>query len=187
MTQGKRDMSAVNAAFEKLLEYERRALSAPTDGDATDAGMGDWAGLAFRLGDTRLVCGLDRIQESIQLPQVTRVPGTKPFVLGLANVRGDLLTVIDLGCFLNGNRTPASMRTRMLAATLRGRPVGLLVDEVFGQRNFIAQNADTPELPDGSPLLSYVKKRHRSGSDSWQELDLDALFSAPEFLDGAAA
>lgn len=180
-------MSAVNAAFEKLLEYDLRAKSAQSGGDAADSGQGDWAGLAFRLGDIRLVCGLDRIQESIQLPQVTRVPGTKPFVLGLANVRGDLLTVIDLGCFLNGNRTPPSMRARLLAATLRGRPVGLLVDEVFGQRNFIAQNADTPELPEDSPLRGYVSKRHRSGSDSWQELDLDALFSTPEFLDGAAA
>jgi len=180
-------MSAVNAAFEKLLEYERRALSAPSGGDSADAGQGDWAGLAFRLGDTRLVCGMDRIHESIQVPQVTRVPGTKPFVLGLANVRGDLLTVVDLGCFLTGQRTPASMRTRLLSATLRGRPIGLMVDEVFGQRNFIAQNADSPDLPMDSTLHEFVSKRHRSGSDSWQELDLDALFSAPEFLDGAAA
>ena len=179
-------MSAVNAAFDKLLEYERRALHAANVGES-ESDQGDWTGLAFRLGEMRLVCGLDRIHESLQVPQVTRVPGTKPFILGLANVRGDLLTVVDLGCFLNGNRTPASMRARLLAASLRGRPVGLLVDEVFGQRNFNGSDAHAPELDEYSPLKGLVSKQHRSGSDSWQELDLDALFSSPAFLDGAAA
>lgn len=179
-------MSVVNAAFEKLLEYDLRALTASNSSEP-ESGQGDWSGLAFRLGDTRLVCGLDRIQESLQVPQVTRVPGTKPFILGLANVRGDLLTVVDLGCYFFGNRTPASMRARLLSASLRGRPVGLLVDEVFGQRNFMTSNAGAPELPEHSPLKGLVSKQHRSGSDAWQELDLDALFSTPSFLDGAAA
>jgi twitching motility protein PilI len=180
-------MSPVNAAFEKLLEYELRALDVATAGEGASGQGDDWSALAFRLGDTRLVCGLDRIHESLQVPQVTRVPGTKSFILGLANVRGDLLTVIDLGCYFFGSRTPASMRARLLSTSMRGRPIGLLVDEVFGQRNFIPGNADQPELPGDSPLQGMVNRQHRSGSDAWQELDLDLLFSNPAFLVGAAA
>lgn len=179
-------MTAVNASFEKLLEYEQRALGA-SQGDAQDTGQGDWAGLAFRMGDTRMVCGIDRVQESLQVPQITRVPGTKPFILGLANVRGDLVTVVDLGCFVFGSRTPASVRSRLISASLRGRPVGLLVDEVYGQRNFVTGDASDPDLPADSPLGPLVPRQHRSGSDTWQELDIDVLFGTPEFLDGAAA
>ena len=181
-------MSAVNVSFEKLLEYAQRAAAGTDDRtELPSRGKGDWAGLAFRLGQNRLVCGFDRIIESLQIPQVTRVPGTKPFVLGLANVRGDLMTVVDLGCFLFGSRTAPTPRARMLAASLRGRPVGLVVDEVYGQRNFVTGDATNPELAEDSPLAGLVLKLHRSGSETWQEFDLDTLFGAAEFLDGAAA
>lgn len=179
-------MSAVNPSFAKLLEYDQRA-SGEAAASKPAAAQGDWAGLAFRLGGDRMVCSVERIAESLPLPQVTRVPGTKPFILGLANVRGDLVTVVDLGGFLTGRRSAVSMRSRLLAANLRGRPVGLLVDEVFGQKNFMAGEADEPSLAQESPLAGLVTRRHRSGNDEWHELDLDGLFTHPEFLDGAAA
>ena len=40
---------------------------------------------------------------------------------------------------------------------------------------------------DGARLGGLVRKQHRSGSETWQELDLAVLFSEPEFLDGSAA
>ena len=80
-------MTSVNASFAKLLEYEQRATGAEAASESSDA-KGDWAALAFRLGEERLVCSVERIVESLPLPPVTRVPGTKPFILGLANVRG---------------------------------------------------------------------------------------------------
>ena len=53
-------MDTVNASFAKLLEYEQRAQGAAED-DAGSTGQGDWAGLAFRIGDDQLVCGTDRV------------------------------------------------------------------------------------------------------------------------------
>ena len=111
----------------------------------------------------------------------------KPWILGLANVRGDLLTIVDLAWFLNGKRSKVSMRTRLLAASLRGRPVGLLVDEVFGQRHFVSDEGKSIQLPKSSPLTNFVRMQYRSGKDVWQELDLESLFTTNEFLNGAAA
>ncbi len=102
-------------------------------------------------------------------------------------MRGDLITVVDLGCFLSGSRSSPSMQSRLLSASLRGRPVGLLVDEVFGQRNFMAGDANPTEITEDSPLHGLARKQHRSGSERWLELDLDALFGDASFLDGAAA
>ena len=141
----------------------------------------------LRLRDTALVCATERVYESLPIPRVTRVPGTKNFILGLANVRGNLITVIDLGCYLVGEPSQTTGSSRLLAATLRGRPVGLLVDEVFGQRNFMSNDASAPELAKHSPFAGLIRKQHRSGTDTWQELDLSVLFSQPEFLDGSAA
>lgn len=180
-------MSTVNASFAKLLEYEQRAAGGDSHHLNADAGSGDWSGITFSINDTRLVCSVQNVQEFLPLPQITRVPGTKPFIIGLANVRGDLVTVVDLGCYFFGQRSSLTLRTRLLSASLRGRPIGLLVDEVFGQRNFVASDADQPELPADSPLEGLVRKQHRSGSDTWLELDLDVLFASAGFLDGAAA
>ncbi|WP_191621370.1 chemotaxis protein CheW [Marinihelvus fidelis] len=180
-------MSTVNASFAKLLEYELRARGAAHGDEDGGPAKGDWAGLAFRVGGAQMVCGMERVSESLPLPQVTRVPGTKPFILGLANVRGDLVTIVDLGCYLSGQRTRTSPATRVLSSTLRGRAVGLVVDEVFGQRNFLDNDADPADVPDSSPLHGLVRRAHRAGSESWQELDLDTLFRNPDFLDGAAA
>jgi chemotaxis signal transduction protein len=79
------------------------------------------------------------------------------------------------------------MRTRLLVASLSGRPVGLLVDEVFGQRQFVSDEGKKARLPAKSPLKDFVHKQYRSGNDVWHELDLDTLFSTTEFLNGAAA
>jgi chemotaxis signal transduction protein len=78
-------------------------------------------------------------------------------------------------------------RTRLLSASLRGQAVGLLVDEVFGQRNFVGAEAGPAELDDSETLRDFVNKEFRAGNEVWQELDLDLLFNTPEFLNGAAA
>lgn len=179
-------MDPANTVFAKLLAYEQRARGAEESESSTGA-QGDWAGLAFRIGDDMLVCGTDRVFESLPIPRVTRVPGTRSFILGLANVRGNLITVIDTGCYFTGRATPITGSSRLLSATLRGRPVGLLVDEVYGQRNFMSGDARSPEVPEESPLRGLVRKEHRAGSETWMELDLALLFSQPEFLDGSAA
>ena len=79
------------------------------------------------------------------------------------------------------------MRTRLLAASLRGRPVGLMVDEVFGQRQFVSNEGKKTRLKKSAPIRDYVQQQYRSGKDVWQELDLESLFSTAEFLNGAAA
>jgi twitching motility protein PilI len=180
-------MSAVSASFEKLQDYEQRSLAFEPGQAKGRFGGGEWAGVIFRIGEVRLTCSIEDVSEFLPIPAFTPVPGTKPWILGLANVRGDLLTIIDLAWFLNGERTTVTMRTRLLAATLRGRPVGLLVDEVFGQRQFVSTEGKNTRLPRKSPIREYVHKQYRSGKEIWQELDLETLFSAAEFLNGAAA
>jgi twitching motility protein PilI len=180
-------MTAVNTSFAKLLDYEQRSSAfEPGKAEGLLHG-GEWAGVIFRIGNERLTCSIEQVHEFLPIPTFTPVPGTKPWILGLANVHGDLLTVIDLSWFLSGKRSRVSMRTRLLAASLRGRPVGLLVDEVFGQRHFVTEEGKSARLPKNSPLKAFVHKQYRSGKEVWREFDLDTLFTTPEFLNGAAA
>jgi twitching motility protein PilI len=179
-------MSGSNASFDKLLDYEQRASHFEPGIGKGESRHGEFAGVIFHIGDDRLTCSIERVHEFLPLPGFTRVPGAKPWILGLANIRGDLVTIIDLAWFLTGERSDVTVRSRLLIATLRGRPVGLLVDEVFGQRNFLEAEATSRRLPKQSPLYPFVRRQFRSGQESWQELDLHALFNTAEFLNGAA-
>jgi twitching motility protein PilI len=175
-----------NNAFAKLLEYEKRSEAFAPGADNGSGPAREWSGVTFGLGDSRLACNIDRIHEILPLPQSTPVPGAKPWVLGLANVRGTLLTIVDLNWFLTGVRSPITPGSRLLAASLHKAPVGLLIDEIYGQRHFLDSDAVRAELPEDSPLKRVVRKQHVFGAEVWQELDLDQLFNMAEFLNGAA-
>lgn len=175
-----------NKAFAKLLEYEKRSESFAPGANSASGPTREWSGVTFGLGNSRLACNINRIHEILPLPQSTPVPGAKPWVLGLANVRGSLLTLVDLNWFLNGVRSPVTQSTRLLASSLHKAPIGLLIDEVFGQRHFLDSDAVRAKLPDDSPLKRVVRKQHVFGAEVWQELDLDQLFNMAEFLNGAA-
>ncbi|MDT8319023.1 MAG: chemotaxis protein CheW [Xanthomonadales bacterium] len=175
-----------NTAFAKLLEYEKRSQKY-TPGERSGGGPSrEWSGVTFALGESRLACNIDRVTEILPVPQSTPVPGAKPWILGLANIRGALLTVVDLAWFLTGDRSPVTARSRLLSTTLNKAPIGLLIDEVLGQRHFLDSDAAAVELPEESPLSDIVSKQHSVGAETWAEVDLDRLFNSAEFLNGSA-
>ena len=175
-----------NGAFAKLLEYEKRSTRFAAGSNSGSGPSEEWSGVTFSLGDARLTCNIERIAEILPCPQSTPVPGAKAWIVGLANVRGELLTVIDLSRFLTGARSPIKASSRLLATSLNKAPIGLLIDEVFGQRHFLDNDAVDADLPEDSPLGSVISKQHKLGSETWHELDLDRLFNSAEFLNGAA-
>ena len=162
-----------DSVFAKLLEYERRGAQFQPGAQNGSEHSEEWSGITFGLGETRLACNIDRVAEILPCPQSTPVPGAQSWIVGLANVRGELLTVIDLKRFLTGNRAQIRSNSRLLATSLNKAPIGLLIDEVFGQRHFLDGDAVATELPDDSPLRSVVTKQHQHGSEPRHEPDLD--------------
>jgi twitching motility protein PilI len=179
-------LNGKNGAFAQLLEYEKRSANfSPGAGNSGEPSK-EWSGVTFGVGDSRMACNINRITEILPYPQSTPVPGAKPWISGLANVRGELLTVVDLARFLTGVRTPVTARSRLLATSLNKAPIGLLIDEVFGQRHFLESDSIPAVLPPDSALNGIVSKQYNLGNESWQELNLDQLFNSTEFLNGAA-
>ena len=124
------------SSFEKLQDYERRSLIPADDSSAEQERASNCACVVFRLSDFKLAVTIESVSEILDLPVFSPVPGSKPWVLGLSNVRGNLVTVCDLYWYLTNVRTPLTTRSRLIVADLQGKPMGLLVDEVYGQRHF---------------------------------------------------
>jgi twitching motility protein PilI len=169
--------------FELLVELERRARAAIAARDGRQVAVEEWVGIAFRLGAERFVAGRGDVREILPVPsQVTRVPGAKPWLRGIANVRGQLLTLVDLKVFLGAGAAPLDRRGRILVVASREVPTGLMVDEVLGFRRFQASEYQ-PQAPATIVRCDhYLEGAYRRGSEVWPRFNLMALLSDEHFL-----
>ncbi|MCC6319250.1 MAG: chemotaxis protein CheW [Gemmatimonadaceae bacterium] len=71
----------------------------------------------------------ETVREITAMPVTTRLPGTSADVRGLANVRGHLVTVLDLAHRVTGNPSEAPDPDVVILAA-EGKTLGVLVDEV---------------------------------------------------------
>ncbi len=86
--------------------------------------------LLFRVGEGVYGCEISAVREIIPFRRATRLPGAPRYVQGLINVRGTIVTVIDLGTRLDAARPPVTDGSIILAM-LGARLVGVAVDEVM--------------------------------------------------------
>ncbi len=173
--------------FHLLGEYERRSLGHDVGEASRQQQISNWDGVVFRLGDYHLTCRIDQVEEIIAFPPFYPVPGTKDWLLGLANVRGNLAPVSDLGWYLFGSRTPVTARTRLILTKLQGRLAGLVVDEVFGQRHFHTDDLESDEGWNETVLKGLVGQNFPGGEYDWGVLKIDELQKRLDFMDGARA
>lgn len=172
--------------FDLLADYERRSLAhvagLPEQLDAP----GLWRGLGYRVGWHRLASDFDEVVEILPLPQVTPVPGAQPWLLGVSNIRGNLLPVVDLKLFLEGERTVVSESQRVLIVRQPGGDVAVTIDELFGQRGF--QEADeTPAGPVAEGRYGhFIERAFRVDDQTWGVFSLHRLARTPEFRQAAA-
>jgi twitching motility protein PilI len=169
------------ASFDTLLDYEERSLGhVPGRPEQVEA-PGHWRGVGFRLGQRRLVSSFEEVMEILSLPAVTPVPGAQPWMLGVANVRGTLLPVVDLKQFLEGERTVMHEGQRVLVVRQGGGNVAVLIDELFGQRTFndTHRTALTPD--DAGRYSHFVSQAYRLADTDWGVFSMSMLTRTPEF------
>jgi twitching motility protein PilI len=145
-----------------------------------------WEGVMFSVSGLHLVAPLGELIEILNYPaSVTPVPGTQPWVRGVANVRGILLPIVDLQQFLGGAPTITGRRSRVLVARQEGARVGLLVGEVFGMRHFLEENRGRAPAFDDR-VSDFVGSVFEEGRESWPVFSVTALLKDREFLVAAA-
>ena len=143
---------------------------------------GEWSGIAFRVANTRLVVALGEVLEILEFPELTPVPMTRPWVRGMANIRGSLLPVIDLNGYLNGSVTKITNRTRVLVIDHNDVFTGLVVDEVLGIKHFMNDEFVSNEAIVEEFLRPYTQNGFQSGEQYWGLFSLHALAEMPQFL-----
>lgn len=87
--------------------------------------------VAFRVGDETYGLPIGEIEEITKRFLTTPVPRTSSFLLGIGNVRGRIIPVIDLSVRLGLAARAYGRNARVLIVTLEDEPYGLLVHQVL--------------------------------------------------------
>jgi len=157
---------------------------------AYDAGneRNEWVGIAFRIGDEIFMTSRSDVREVLTPLPTTRIPGTKNWIRGLANLRSQLMPVIDLCKFFGGGEHSVSGQERMLVINHAKIPAALIVDEVLGFRRF-----NETELAKGQSAVTrlqvapYVLGTCQRDEKIWSVLGLCKLVESQQFMQANAA
>lgn len=145
-----------------------------------------WSGVGFRLADMMLVAPLDHVLEVLPCPAMTPVPGTKSWLKGVANVRGTLLTVVDLSEYFGKPPVFADDRARVLVMNIAGLNTALMVNEVVGLRHFdeAVERQNLSGLDD--PVMVHLSGAFLRDNVLWGIFDMKSLADSLTFRHVAA-
>ena len=144
-----------------------------------------WQGLGFLVGGMRLVSKLGDVSELLPVPKLTTLPAVKPWLAGIANVRGRLIPVVDLHEYLQVPTTLPASQWRVLVVEDGDIVAGLMVEQSLGIQHFLE---DSYEESDGSDLggfAPYVTGAFRHGGRVYHDVQLKAILRDEKFFDVA--
>jgi purine-binding chemotaxis protein CheW len=128
--------------------------------------------LVFTAAGRTCACELNAVREIIPHRRATRLPGAPPFVTGLINLRGSIVTVLDLGIRLGGAAVDMERGSVVLVES-GSRVVGLAVDELRDVQRVARsaiESADT-DAADGG----FVRGVLRAGGEVTALLDVGRI------------
>jgi twitching motility protein PilI len=173
--------------FELLREIERRSRLTLAGGRAHTSAADEWVGIGCQLANEKFLVARNEVREVMIMPAaLTRVPGAKEWVAGLANLRGQILTIVDLRIMLGAGTSKGVRSARVFVVDNPEFPVGVIVDEVFGFRRFAATEFRDTRPETQLRCDSYLAGSCVRGSDVWPVFSLAKLLEAPEFRKAAA-
>ena len=168
-------------AFELLFEIDQRCRALAAGLAPIQAQAGSWSGIGFRMGEHRFVAPMGEIAEILHEPRFTLLPGVKPWVKGVANLRGQLLPIMDLCSFFGVELSPLRKQRRVMVLEYKDVFVGLQVDEVLGMQHFDQAELDTSAQALPNPLLApFIQGRFAGQPDCWVFSPF-VLAQAPQF------
>lgn len=173
---------ATSEPIDLLLDYEQRLLDAGARLPAQEEVRDRWSGIAFRVGEERFVASMEEVREVLDPPACTRVPGTAPWFLGVANVRGTLVPVMDLHGFMTGGRAAQSRRAKVLMYNREGLAAAFRVDDVLGMKRFHMEE-QAPVETGAQSLAPYVRGGFQRLNEAWPVFSLDDFVASRDFLE----
>jgi len=178
-----------------LAEADREATEGPSartdpsgefdsvdSGAVAGAGYGGESVIQFTLGQIRAAVPLVRAVEIGRHPRITPLPNLPGWLLGVANVRGEIVSMVDLAAFLGMDRPRSAHRRRFIVVRNRDMRVGLVVDRILGIRSLepALEPAGESAAGPGETWHRFVSAERVLPDGVLHLVDLESLLSDPD-------
>lgn len=168
-----------------LQRIESKVRSGATGLPEQDDVVETWSGIGFRLGDWHFVSPMSEVTELFRVPSHTRLPNVKPWVLGVSNVRGRLIPLIDLTSFFSMSYQSIPHSRRVLVIEPDDQPDGLVVDGVEGMQYFPIDSFVDSMLHVPAQIRPFVTGHFLKDGRTWFRFSMDSLSAHDVFQDVA--
>lgn len=174
-----------NNPFDLLLNLENRTLKYSAGLPMLDEIQEEWVGVGFRIGDSKLIASMSDVKEILDMPEFTEVPGVKSWIVGVANVRGSLLPIMDMKSYLLGDDTKKRHNGRVIVIDYMGFNTGLIVEEIYGMRHFREADTsdDVPEVPES--ISPFIERTFKQEDECWPVFSFNIMTQDERFLHAA--
>lgn len=180
-------MSSSANPFELLITLAERSNKHAAGLPAQEEAVELWNGIGFTVANMHFVSGMGSISEILHLPKYTAIPGVRGWILGVANVRGRLLPIMDLARFFGLTQSVAKSRDkRVLVVEQDDILSGFVVDSVQGMQYFSAEtfvSGAAKALP--QTIRPYVSGQYVKNNIQWHVFDSYELIEDEKFLEVA--
>jgi purine-binding chemotaxis protein CheW len=129
-----------------------------------------------------VVCGIDilKIQEINKFFELTPVPQAPEYVKGVLNLRGRIVTIIDLGQKLGFSETETSDTSRNIIVNSKGEHIGLLVAQIRDVIQVDWEKVETPPVNISGVQESFFKGVFKADDYLIGILDVDEVLKESE-------
>ena len=134
----------------------------------------------FRIGKEAFGVEIGSVQEIVTVPEITKVPDTPDFLEGIINLRGKIVSVIDLRKRLRLDGAARDKKNRILVSEISGRVVGLIVDEVSEVLKLAHDRIEPPPDLVNSAGVEYITGVGKIDDKIILLLDLGKILSAQD-------
>lgn len=162
---------------------QQNAAGLPSEEEIQDT----WTGVGFFVGQQELLAPLHDVVEILDPVECTRIPSVKPWFKGLANIRGNLLPVVDFHQFLHGESLPQTGSTRIVVFRDEGVNAGIIVSNVVGMRHFQIDERVEKSASLDEALKDYVLHAFQRSGEAWDVFSFKELAESEAFVQIAVA
>jgi chemotaxis signal transduction protein len=131
--------------------------------------------IIFSMEATYYAVEVDRIGEVVRSPEITPVPGLPSWVLGVANLHGDIVSAVALPLFLGISEHITEQPAYMIVAHAGDQRVGLVVDDVDIIYTFPAEHVVSPPFKIAPELVPYLRGAVERQNEFIRLLDCERL------------
>jgi len=136
--------------------------------------------LAFSLADENYCVDISQVKEVVRIAQVTKFPNVPEFVIGAMNLRGEILSLVDIRYFFGLEQTGKTQSTRVVVTDVIGSLVGIVVDKMKGTLQIEEEAIQPPLATLRGKTSEYTKGQIHFDENILALLDLEKILKCEE-------